>query len=110
MYSKQSTALLKRLATLKAPAMTPNASAIVKKFEEGRASDSSALLDADRVAVNTVLCEGEKALKDVMLPVTCHVGEVPMIPCLQLVAGLSSSWTSPSAMEPNTVMQRDGFA
>jgi len=60
MYSKHSTALLKRLATLKAPATTPNASAIVKKFEEGRASDSSTLFEADRMAVNTVLCEGRK--------------------------------------------------
>ena len=105
MYPKQSTALLKRLATLKAPATTPNASAIVRKLE-GRASDSSTLFDADRMAVNTVLCEGRESLKDVMLPVTCHIGEVP---CLQLVR-LNSSWTSPSVMEPNTVMPRDGFA
>jgi hypothetical protein len=38
----------------------PNTSAIVKRYEEGRASDGSALFDTNRMAVNTVLCEGEE--------------------------------------------------
>lgn len=60
------------------------------------------------MAVNTALREGEeKALKGMMLLVACHVrGADDSMP----VAALNSSWTSPSAMEPNIVMQRDGLA